>query len=179
MDRETTFERPLVRIERAATQELPEALRVQHAAFTRVAKWLGIQNHAELPPVAETLEEVERLIEEQGAVVLVARVGEGPEAPVVGTVRGICSEDGSVEVGRLGVDDDWEGRGIGRALMIALEEEFPEVERFVLFTGRDAVGPLGLYESLGYRIVSEQEFRPGMFLVWLEKCRERRVDSGA
>ena len=179
MDSRTTDAAAPIRIDRARTDDLPRSLAVQHRAFTRVALWLGIDDHSQLPPVAETLGEVERLVDEEGAIVMVARAGEAPDAPIVGTVRGLCSEDGSVEVGRLGVDDGWEGRGIGRALMLALEDAYPDVERFVLFTGREAVGPIGLYESLGYRIVRDEEVRPGMFLVWLEKCRGRRVDSGA
>jgi ribosomal protein S18 acetylase RimI-like enzyme len=170
---------PPIRIEPAERADLPRSLEVQHRAFARVARWLGIDDHSQLPPVAETLEDVERLIDVQGAVVLVARAGGGRDAPIVGTVRGLLSDDGSVEVGRLGVDDGWEGRGIGRALMIAIEEAYPDVGRFELFTGRDAVGPIRLYESLGYRIVRDEEVRPDLFLVWLEKCRGRRVDSGA
>jgi len=179
VDREDAPSRPPVRIERAGLADLPEALRVQHCAFARVARWLGMEDASQLPPMAETLEDVERLVEDQGAIVLIARTGEGMAGPVVGTVRGLLGEDGSVEIGRLGVADSWEGRGIGRALMIAIEEAYPDVERFVLFTGRDATGPIRLYESLGYGIVSDQEFSPGVFVVWLEKCRKRRVDSSA
>jgi ribosomal protein S18 acetylase RimI-like enzyme len=97
---------------------------------------------------------------------------------IVGTVRGIPRADGTVDVGRLAVDDGWEGRGIGTALMVALEAAYPDAPRFELFTGRDAQGPIFLYTRLGYTITGDRELAPGVHLIWMEKCRSGRVDSG-
>ena len=166
-----------LRIERAAVADIAEAVAVQHRAFMRVARWLGLEDATQLDPIAESADEVERLVAEGTATVLVARLDTGDAAPIVGTVRGQAGSDGSVEVGRLAVDDGLEGRGIGRALMEAIEVQYPDARRFVLFTGRDAAGPIHLYDSLGYRIVEEREFRLDLFLVWMEKCRTPRVDS--
>jgi GNAT superfamily N-acetyltransferase len=168
-----------VRIERATPGDLPAAVAVQHRAFMRVALAIGLVDPEVLDPIRESLEDVELAYREPGAVFLVARHGERPDAPVVGAVRGQLAEDGSVEVGRLVVDDGLEGRGIGRALMVAIEAAYPDTSRFALFTGREAHGPLHLYRSLGYRPVEQREFRENLWLVWMEKCREPRVDSDA
>ena len=190
-------------IEVAGPTDIGDAIAVQHRAFQRVARWLGLDDATKLAPVAESVADVERLVADEGTLVLVARLatgglmasaggpdsaavcdgasgpGETARPRIVGTVRGAVADDGSVEIGRLAVDDGFEGRGIGRALMVAIESRFPDAERFVLFTGKNAEGPIRLYESLGYAIRDEEEFRPGMFLVWMEKCRGRRVDSTA
>ena len=180
-------------IEVAGAGDIEAAISVQHRAFERVARWLGLEDASGLAPVSETVADVERLVADAGMVVLVARlsiagsasdagVSAGRQVPrtrVVGTVRGALGDDGCVEIGRLAVDDGFEGRGVGRELMVAIEARFPDRDRFVLFTGKEAEGPIRLYESLGYVIRDEEEFRPGMFLVWMEKCRGRRVDSTA
>ena len=167
------------RIERARPADIADAVAVQHRAFERVARWLGLSDSSLLAPIAESVTDVERLVMDTGVIVLVARLGEEAAAAIVGTVRGAPRDDGSVEIGRLAVDDGLENRGVGRALMLAIEDEFPDTGRFLLFTGKEATGPIHLYESLGYRTVGEEEFRPGLFLVWMEKRRRGRVDSTA
>ena len=118
-----------------------------------------------MTPVSETLE---RLVQLHGSGVrtLVALDGDH----VVGTVRTTLRDDGVVEVGRLAVDDGFERRGIARALMLAVEEDRPTASRFELFTGAEAVGPIALYESLGYGIFSREQFERWA-MVWLAKDR--------
>jgi len=77
-----------------------------------------------------------------------------------------------VMVRRLAVLPDVRGRGIARALMCALEEAYPRAERFELFTGAMAEGPIALYTSLGYHLIEPREDM-GFPLVWFEKCRVR------
>jgi ribosomal protein S18 acetylase RimI-like enzyme len=158
-------------IERASASDLPATTAVQRRAFTRVARWIGLPDErmGEFPPIAEQVEEVAALVA-AGAVVLKATDRAGR---IVGTVRGTPAPDGSVEIGRLAVDDGLEGRGIGRALMLAIETAFPDTARFTLFTGRDAEGPLRLYRRLGYRVYEERITDSGIALVWLEKHANR------
>ena len=75
---------------------------------------------------------------------------------------------GTVEIGRLVVDDGWLRQGIGSALMELLEASYPEAERFELFTGAEADIPLALYGKRGYREYRREQ-TPGVLLVWLEK----------
>jgi len=148
---------------RSATRaELPALHTVQRTAFLRIALVLGM-DPAELPPVAEELRHLEDLWD-RGIVFLVA-VDSLDE--VVGTVRGELAE-GIVHVGRLAVLSEYRKRGIGTALMNGLEVVFPHAERFELFTGAEASGPIHLYEKLGYSITSTDSSQ-GWDLVWLGK----------
>jgi ribosomal protein S18 acetylase RimI-like enzyme len=166
-------DRTALTIREARPEDVGPAVEVQHRAFTRVAIELGF-DPALLPPVSETVEEVGALLAERAARLLVAFAGDGT---LVGTVRGVPGERGTVEVGRLAVEDGWDGRGIRKELMVRLEALFPHADRFELFTGSEAEGPLHLYESLGYRVMRDEEVMTGVRLVWLEKCRAPRVDS--
>lgn len=86
---------------------------------------------------------------------------------LVGSVRGWQTESG-VEVGRLCVASGWTRRGVASALMDALESSFSRPQRFILFTGHDAVAPRALYEKRGYRLFATEE-TAATTLVWLEK----------
>jgi ribosomal protein S18 acetylase RimI-like enzyme len=166
----------------ARPDEIDAAVAVQHRAFTRVALMLGFEPQM-LPPVSETAGRVRELLATRDAVLLVAVARGGGEGAgdeiVIGTVRGVAGDSGTVEVGRLAVEDGYERRGIGRALMVAVEDAFPSADRFELFTGSDAVGPLRLYDSLGYTVMRNEDVVTDVPLVWLEKCRSGRVDSKA
>jgi len=88
----------------------------------------------------------------------------------VGAVRargtsGIC------HIGRLIVSPGLQGRGIGTRLMRAVEAEFPDVDRYELFTGSRSEANIRLYERLGYRRSREQVLSPAVTLVFLEKRR--------
>lgn len=74
-------------------------------------------------------------------------------------------------VRRLGVDAEWRGRGIARALMVALEDAYPEATRIELFTGSLSTAALTLYDSLGYEYVRSETVAPGVDLLYLEKHR--------
>lgn len=149
----------------ASRADLPEALRVQRAAFTRVAAALDIPADR-LPPLRETLADLERL-HDTGFRFLVAR----NDDRLLGTVRAEQRPDGVVEVGRLAVDDGQQRRGIGSALMHSLEDSYPQARRFELFTDAEASEPLALYVKLGYALFREEVLHD-VRLVWLAKDRD-------
>lgn len=152
------------RVERACREDLAQLLAVQHEAFGRVAQEAGVPlDH--MPPARESLGELEQLYD-GGMAFFVAR---DTSDSIVGTVRGALV-DHSVEVGRLGVTATALRRGVARALMRALEDAFPSAERFELFTGADAAGPIALYESLGYSIFATETMGPWT-LVRMERRR--------
>jgi hypothetical protein len=61
--------------------------------------------------------------------------------------------------------------------MLAVEKDRPAAVRFELFTGADAVGPIALYESLGYRIFSREQYERWA-MVWLAKDRPAPTVGG-
>ena len=102
----------------------------------------------------ETLEHPERAILEPGGHILVALEGERP----VGVCAMIVSaRPGSpFELAKMGVDPGFQGRGIGRALVVAaLEWAREQGARKVFLESNTVLKPaLALYRSLGSREVS-------------------------
>ena len=115
-----------------------------------------------IPPLVETLDSVRRQIAEH--VVLKATV----DGRLAGSVRGVVT-DGVCEVCRLSVDPALQRRGIGSALLAAIEARFPDVEAFELFTGNRSVENLRLYDRHGYRHARTKVLSPAVSLVFLRK----------
>ena len=115
-----------------------------------------------IPPMAETLDSVHAQIAEH--VVLKAIV----DRRLAGSVRGVVT-DGVCEVCRLSVDPALQRRGIGSALIAAIEQRFPQVEAFELFTGNRSVENLRLYDRHGYRHARTKVLSPEVSLVFLRK----------
>jgi ribosomal protein S18 acetylase RimI-like enzyme len=148
-------------IERATPEDAEAIVTVVRRAFTPVAAEYGVDT---LPPLADSVATLRGLM----ATYVVLKAVEGGR--VIGSVRGV-QRDGTVEVGRLVVDPDAQGRGVGRALTVALEEAFPHATRFELFTG-DHPGPaMSLYEHLGYKRYRTEDVGPALRLVYMEKLR--------
>lgn len=117
-----------------------------------------------IPPMVETPESVRDDIERH--VVLKAIV----DGRLAGSVRGVVT-DGVCEVCRFSVDPALQRRGIGSALLVAIEREFPDVDAFELFTGNRSVENLRLYERHGYRVMPERTkvLSPDVSLIFLSK----------
>jgi len=128
-------------------------------AFASQCELYGVTN---LPPMADTADTVLHAMDR--GVVLVASVDDR----IVGSVRGEMVE-GVCLVGRLVVEPELQGAGIGRALAMAIESHFPDAPRFEIFTGHLSAGPLRLYESLGYIREREQQVADEVTLVFLGK----------
>jgi len=63
---------------------------------------------------------------------------------------------GALEVKKVVVDADYRGRGISRTLMVELEHVARELgaPSLVLQTGNRQPAAIGLYESVGYRLIA-------------------------
>ena len=142
----------------AAPGSAGEVLTVQRAAYLTEAQVYG---DPAIPPLTETLDQVAAAV--AAGSVLTATVG----PRVVGAVRGTVT-DGVLAVGRLAVAPDCQGRGIGTALLTAVERT-PGAHRAVLFTGARSEGNLGLYRRLGYREEHRERISPAVELVHLGK----------
>lgn len=142
----------------ARVEDAAELLAVQRAAFAAEAELYGVPT---LPPLEETLEEVTSAIE--AGEVLVARL----DGHVVGSVRRVLVGS-EIEVGRLSVRPDLQGRGLGSRLLAAAEE-VPGAATASLFTGHLSEGNLGLYHRRGYREFDRRQITPDVRLIYLRK----------
>jgi ribosomal protein S18 acetylase RimI-like enzyme len=117
-----------------------------------------------IPPMIETLDSVREHIARH--VVLKAVV----DGRLAGSVRGVVT-DRVCEICRLSVDPTEQRRGIGSALIVAIEQRFPDVEAFELFTGNRSVENLRLYDRHGYVETRRQPISPAVSLVYLRRRR--------
>ncbi len=115
-----------------------------------------------LPPLTQTLES---MVEEitHGTVLKTTRDGR-----LLGSVR--ARMDGRVcRIGRLVVDPQHQGCGIGSHLLAKIEAYFPNCAKYELFTGSRSESNIRLYQRRGYRVCSEKELGPGVTLLFMEK----------
>ncbi len=152
----------------ACVEDLPDILALQYRAFQSEAKLLG--NYA-IPPLKETLADtVEQF---RKGTILKALDASGR---LVGSVRG-RSEDGTIHVGKLMVDPECQGRGIGGQLLCAIESRLPAA-RYELFTSDKSSQNVRLYEKFGYREFTRKNLPDGLTLVFLEKCENSAKEPG-
>lgn len=150
-----------VRIERAGVADAGEILTAQRAAYVTEA-----QRHGDpfLPPLVESLDQLRKAIGE--AIVLKATAGRR----LVGAVRGRFN-DRTCLIGRLVVVPDQQGRGIGSALLRAIENEAAgRADTLVLFTGHLSDGNIRLYRRLGYAETHRERVAGHLTLVHLRKA---------
>jgi GNAT superfamily N-acetyltransferase len=101
-------------------------------------------------------------------VATVLKATDGPS--IIGSVR--ASLDGEVcLIGRLLVEPARQGRGIGTALLRAIEDMFPQVATFELFTGSRSEGNLRLYGRCGYVVTGARQATDEISLAVLRKRR--------
>lgn len=146
-------------IERALIADLPEVLELQRAAYQSEAR---LYDDYSIPPMTQTLAE---LCAEFGRSTFLKALAADR---IIGSVRSSVNGD-TCHVGRLIVHPNCQGRGIGTRLMAAIEALAPAVRRFELFTGHASEGNLRLYERLGYRRFREEQIKPGLTFIYLEK----------
>lgn len=149
-----------VRIERAGVADAGQILTAQRAAYVTEA-----QRHGDpfLPPLVESLDQLRKAIGE--SIVLKATAG----ARLVGAVRGRFN-DRTCLVGRLVVVPDLQGRGIGSALLRAIEAEAAgRADACVLFTGHLSDGNIRLYRRLGYAETHRERVADHLTIVHMRK----------
>lgn len=150
---------PACAIVDAVPEDAEAILALQKIAYEREARRYDDWT---IPPMVETIDTVREQIARH--VVLKAVV----DGRLAGSIRGVVT-GGVCEVCRLSVDPALQRRGIGSALIAAIEARFPAVEAFELFTGNRSVENLRLYDRLGYRHVRTKVLSPDVSLVFLRK----------
>lgn len=148
-------------IVRATPDDASEILTLQKIAYRSEAK---LNDDWTIPPLAQTLLEI--MSEFETTFFLKAVYADR----IIGSVR--ASLDSSTcKVGRLIVQPDYQGKGIGTLLMDSIEAAFTHTERFELFTGVKSINNIRLYQRLGYREYREEDLSPKVRLVFMEKRR--------
>ncbi|TDB95844.1 GNAT family N-acetyltransferase [Actinomadura sp. 7K534] len=152
---------PSVAVERAGPQDAGEVLTVQRAAYVAEAQLYG---DPFIPPLVESAEQLRKVLSSD-AVVLKAVLG----GRLVGAVRAQFSEHTCL-IGRLVVVPDLQGRGIGRRLLAALEDEVAgRADACVLFTGHLSEANLRLYRRAGYTETHRERVAAHLTLVHMRK----------
>ena len=146
-------------ISRATADDAAAILAVQYQAYRPEAALYG---NVTLPPQVETVDEL------KGAFATHVILKGVVEGAIVGSVRA-RAVDGTCHIGRLVVAPAYQGRGLGSALLAAIEEVFADVGRFALFTGHKSLRNLGLYARRGYVEFHRRPDGEAVTLVFLEK----------
>jgi diadenosine tetraphosphate (Ap4A) HIT family hydrolase/ADP-ribose pyrophosphatase YjhB (NUDIX family) len=153
----------LVPIETAETGDAGEILRLQKLAYQSEA---ALHNDYSLPPLTQTLEEIERDFQRQ---VFLKAMWCGK---IMGSVRAYL-RDGTCYIGRLIVHPDFQSQGLGTRLLKAVEDHFAGARRYELFTGQKSEGNVRFYERRGYRVFRTEPLSERVILVYFEKVPDR------
>jgi len=152
---------PRARISLATVAIAAELLELQRLCFQEEAE----ENHEfNIPPLTQTVES----LREDFRTHTVLAAWQGPW--LVGSVRG--RREGAVgQISRLLVHPDHRGKGLGTALIAAIEDAFRGVASYELFTGERSERNLRLYMHLGYVPVRREVVTSHLTLVHLQKRR--------
>lgn len=148
----------MIFINPAGIDDMEEILALQKIAYITEAE---IYHDFNIPPLLQTLEEIK---EEAKNSLFLKAVSNGT---IIGSIRGYINS-GTCFIGKLMVLPGHRKRGIGKKLMKAMEDSFPEA-RYELFTGHLSVENLALYESLGYRKFKTIKIDESLQFIYLEK----------
>ena len=148
-------------IAQASPEDAEAILELQMLAYQSEAQ---LYNDFDIPPLTQTLDEWRS--DFTRAVFLKAEV----EGKIIGSVKGHQIGE-TCYVERLIVHPDYQGQGIGTALMKQIESHFEQAQRFELFTGHKSERNIRLYERLGYKPFKSEEINPNLSFVFLQKHR--------
>ncbi|MES0880110.1 GNAT family N-acetyltransferase [Roseibium sp. SCP14] len=152
-----------MRIQKAEVHHAADLLELQILAYQSEA---AIYQDWTIDPLVETLDDMRAAFDTH--VILMARMG----VQLAGSVRARL-HNGACDIGRVFVSPDFQGQGIGRSLMSAIEREFEHANHFSLFTGGDSERNISFYENLGYSITGRRLAKQQIELVIMQKQNRR------
>ena len=150
-------------IERASAENAGEILNLQKLAYISEAELI---NDFTIPPLHQTIDEIHAELNNQ--VFLKVELAN----KIIGSVR--CYSKGpTCYIGKLIVHPENQNSGIGTKLLKEAENQFPDAERYELFTGQQSEKNLYLYKKNGYRIFKDEMLSEKLTLVFMEKANSR------
>lgn len=149
----------LMTIQRAVKNDMQEILQLQYLAYQSEAQLFENPN---IPPLSQTLED----IEEEFDTGIFLKV-QNEDNLIVASVRAFLKDD-TLHIGKLIVQPDLQGQGIGTKLLKEIERICPQ-KRYELFTSSKSTRNIKLYEHVGYQIFSEKVISDELKLIYLEK----------
>jgi len=149
----------MTEISPAGLHDASAILELQRLAYQSEAR---LYHDGSIAPLTQTLESLESELEH--AIVLKAVVAKC----IVGSVRAKVIE-GFGHIGRLIVHPDYQGRGIGSALLERIEASLDTVARYELFTGSRSEANIRLYQRHGYRITRTEPLSTNVSIVFMQK----------
>jgi ribosomal protein S18 acetylase RimI-like enzyme len=149
----------------AAPSDATAIFNLQRLAYQSEAE---LYNDWSIPPLQESLEQLQSEFNRQ----IFLKAVDKKTSTLVGSVRA-RTQDGVCSVGRLIVHPSHQGRGIGSALLRAIEQHCAQARRFELFTGNRSRRNLSLYQRLDYAPFKELKLSGNVTLVFLEKIVEQ------
>ena len=147
---------------RAEPADAEAILGIQKRAFAAEAQ--AVQDWS-IPPMAETLASVLEHI--RSACVFKAVDGDR----VIGSIRGVLS-GGVCSIHRLSVDEAYRGRGLGSALLTAVEQAHPAATGFALTTNAAMEENVRFYLRHGYRVEARVRYAETITLVEMSKLSQ-------
>jgi ech hydrogenase subunit C len=147
-------------ISQADRTDLPEILAIQKTAFKSEAE---LYNNYNIQPLREKLENL--YIEFDSGTIFLKAVVNGK---IIGSIRAKIS-DSIVTISRLSVHPYFRGRGIGKQLLLNMENNFSSAQKFELFTGHLSKRNIYLYEKLGYNQIRSEKLSENLEHIFMEK----------
>lgn len=151
----------IIKIDRAAYEDMEAILALQKIAFMSEAE---LYNDFNIEPLTQTLESIQS--DYDSYIFLKAEY----DNRIIGSVKA-KETNGQCWVGKLIVHHEFQNQGIGKRLLLEVENLFPLAEQYFLFTGHKSIKNICLYESSGY--VRYEEFNddknPGVTLIKMVK----------
>jgi ribosomal protein S18 acetylase RimI-like enzyme len=147
-------------IAKIVKEDLPLILDIQRKAFSEVARKFNLKS---LPQIEQTL--ISLNDEFNNYVILKACIA----GSIVGSVRAYDEND-TCYISKLIVLPENQNKGIGKALMNAIESHFENVvKRYELYTGVRDSRNLYLYNQLGYKPYKTEKYNDLISYVYMEK----------
>lgn len=148
----------------AEATDLTAILNLQKECYHTEAE---LYNEYNIPPLTQTFDSI---CEEykQGTLFLKGVV----DGQLIASVRGYITGD-TAYIGRLVVNKAFQNNKFGQTLMLEIESQLENCNRYELFTGFKSVRNLNLYQKLGYHECRRQFINDKLTLIYLEKAPNR------